>query len=333
MNTELKELLRPKMLSRVYDTVAAVGISVQAWHNVSPKITPPANPKFCYRWAFEGDSKVLLFLWFAELTFTDSGVEYIGNARQARNRWEERANDARDASVKQRLNKWRDSAEEMDNILKLCNREGREVRIALVDTKQRVFDEDNRASADYRALDPEPWHLVHYEMQDGSFHVRRGRAPLVAVTADSPAEDVTALHADHDPFEPSMPQITASDYGVGVVDQFVGAEQPLQKTVLGLVWERSALVRQRVLARSGGFCEYCAERGFLKANGDIYLETHHVVGLCEGGADTEANVIALCPNHHREAHYGARCAQLRAALQQIITEKLAVMSGSAVASV
>lgn len=333
MNSELKELLRPKTLSKVYDTVAAVGISVQAWHKVSPKITPPANPKFCYRWAFEGNSKVLLFLWFAELTFNDFGVEYIGNARRARNRWEERANDARDASVKQRLNKWRDSAEEMDNILKLCNREGREVRIALVDTKQRVFDEDNRASADYRALDPESWHLVHYEMQDGSFHVRRGPAPIAAVTADSPAEDVTPIPADQGQFEVSMPEITLSGYGVGVVDQFVGAEHPVQKTIKGLVWERSALVRQRVLARSGGFCEYCAEPGFLKPNGDIYLETHHVIALSEGGADTEANVIALCPNHHCEAHYGARCAELRAALQQIISEKLCLVSSAALASV
>ncbi|MEY0334745.1 HNH endonuclease [Providencia rettgeri] len=32
---------------------------------------------------------------------------------------------------------------------------------------------------------------------------------------------------------------------------------------------------------------------------------HHVEWLANGGEDSVENAIALCPNCHREAHYGA----------------------------
>jgi hypothetical protein len=306
---DLIELLRPITSSRVYDTVAQAGISVEAWHNVSSKITPAQNPAFCYRWAFEGNGKILLFLWYSELAFRDDGAEYFGNARKARNLWEERANDQRDPSTKRRLRTWSDSAQLMDEVLKICAREDREVRVALVHTKADTVSEDARSSADYRMLDAEPWHLVHYEMQDGSFHLRRGIRSVY-----EEFQIVNPLETAVDP----QPEITSDGYGIGVSDQFVGTDNPVQHAVNALVWERSALVRQKVLARSGGRCEYCLEQGFRKANGDVYLETHHVLALSEGGSDTLSNVIALCPGHHREAHYGARKLELVVIFQSIL---------------
>ena len=50
------------------------------------------------------------------------------------------------------------------------------------------------------------------------------------------------------------------------------------------------------------------------ADGKIYLETHHVISLGEHGLDTESNVAALCPNHHREAHHGEKRAEMRKVL-------------------
>lgn len=67
---------------------------------------------------------------------------------------------------------------------------------------------------------------------------------------------------------------------------------------------RDAAIRSAVLARADGCCEYCGELGFRKANGDRYVEAHHIIALAESGPDTMSNVIALCANHHREAHYG-----------------------------
>lgn len=46
------------------------------------------------------------------------------------------------------------------------------------------------------------------------------------------------------------------------------------------------------------------------SNGKHYLEAHHVIALCDQGKDTEENVIALCPEHHRQAHYGTNAEAL-----------------------
>ncbi len=58
-------------------------------------------------------------------------------------------------------------------------------------------------------------------------------------------------------------------------------------------------------------CQICEALGinpytFKKKNGDYYVETHHVIPV----SDTEKsklsveNLICVCPNHHRQIHYG-----------------------------
>ncbi len=53
-------------------------------------------------------------------------------------------------------------------------------------------------------------------------------------------------------------------------------------------------------------------------DGRVYLETHHIIPLSEGGEDSELNVAAICPNHHQEAHHGAN----KSELQQSLLRKL-----------
>lgn len=65
-------------------------------------------------------------------------------------------------------------------------------------------------------------------------------------------------------------------------------------------------VRAAVLERANGKCEFCGKLGFMKTDGTRYLESHHVITLAADGADRLTNVIALCPDDHREAHFGAR---------------------------
>ena len=48
------------------------------------------------------------------------------------------------------------------------------------------------------------------------------------------------------------------------------------------------------------------------------MESHHIIALANEGADRMTNVIALCPNHHREAHYGKRWAELEKKMTQIV---------------
>lgn len=56
----------------------------------------------------------------------------------------------------------------------------------------------------------------------------------------------------------------------------------------------------------GAKCQICGWEGFEKNNGDDFIEAHHIVQISEkieGSLCTE-NVILLCPNCHREVHYG-----------------------------
>jgi 5-methylcytosine-specific restriction protein A len=71
------------------------------------------------------------------------------------------------------------------------------------------------------------------------------------------------------------------------------------------VFERSAAVRNYVIARANGHCEGCRSPApFLRPNGVPYLEPHHIKRLTDGGPDHPRFVIALCPNCHRRVHSG-----------------------------
>ena len=77
------------------------------------------------------------------------------------------------------------------------------------------------------------------------------------------------------------------------------------RVALANVSARSKAVRDYVLARSGGSCENCGGPApFLTSMGQPYLEAHHIHKLSDGGPDHPASVAALCPNCHRQAHFG-----------------------------
>lgn len=71
---------------------------------------------------------------------------------------------------------------------------------------------------------------------------------------------------------------------------------------------RNTDVIVEVLERASGRCEGCLEAApFIRgSDGSPYLEVHHRVHLADGGADTVENAVALCPNCHRQRHFGRR---------------------------
>jgi HNH endonuclease len=67
------------------------------------------------------------------------------------------------------------------------------------------------------------------------------------------------------------------------------------------VFIRNPAVAAEVLFNAGGICAECGGPAPFKTRaGQPYLEVHHRVPLASGGSDTEA----ICPNCHREKHYG-----------------------------
>jgi len=83
---------------------------------------------------------------------------------------------------------------------------------------------------------------------------------------------------------------------------------PKQYNVTTTVFDRNPDVIAEVLERAAGVCESCkAAAPFRRAGtGEPYLEVHHRVPLAAGGPDTVENAEALCPNCHRQKHYGKK---------------------------
>lgn len=87
-------------------------------------------------------------------------------------------------------------------------------------------------------------------------------------------------------------------------------------------YERSAAVRDYVLARSDGVCEACDQPApFLKKDGNAYLEPHHTTRLADEGPDHPAWVGAICPNCHRRIHSGIDGADWNKCLRERLREK------------
>ena len=86
----------------------------------------------------------------------------------------------------------------------------------------------------------------------------------------------------------------------------VAPKHPEKVTVLARVYARNPDVVAEVLLRANGTCELCRRAAPFRrsSDGSPYLEVHHKVQLANNGEDTVENAIAVCPNCHRQAHFG-----------------------------
>ncbi|MXR69940.1 HNH endonuclease [Shewanella sp. JBTF-M18] len=76
--------------------------------------------------------------------------------------------------------------------------------------------------------------------------------------------------------------------------------------------DRDPKVKAWILMEASGKCECCgSEAPFTTSDGEPFLEVHHLRHLADGGSDTITNAVALCPNCHREMHYGMNKSELK----------------------
>lgn len=169
---------------------------------------------------------------------------------------------------------WRNRADKFDIVVRNAYRRRQLVRLIVNDGKEREGNSKTTEASvvKYRLLDPTPWSVTSYDDTSGQFILTRGVPPPKTI------DQFDLQQAEQSPTE--------------------------KRTVTGEVFARSPEVRRIALERANRKCEYCGVDGFQTASGLIFLETHHIVPLSNGGADTIYNVAAICPNHHREAHYG-----------------------------
>ena len=89
------------------------------------------------------------------------------------------------------------------------------------------------------------------------------------------------------------------------------------------VWriKRSSIVRKIAIDRSHGRCEYCRKDApFFSAYNVPFLEVHHIDRLADNGLDAPQNVIAVCPNCHRNSHFGKDSKQINQEMKKYVAE-------------
>ena len=180
---------------------------------------------------------------------------------------------------------WVKRATRLDRAVQAVVDDGLELRVVINDGRKRNRGDPNaeRSHVQKRQLDSEPWTVFSYDRASGAHVLVRGRRPQF-------------------------------------VDQFAVCESEVRRIeVKGFAFKRDPAVRSAALTRAGGRCEYCGERGFQMANGSIYLETHHIIPLCEGGSDDSRNVAALCPNDHKRAHFATERDDIQSTLLERVS--------------
>lgn len=89
------------------------------------------------------------------------------------------------------------------------------------------------------------------------------------------------------------------------IDKPIGISKPDTISSNVTLYQRDPYVKAWVLKNSNWICECCKNPSpFISNDGIPFLEVHHMKRLSDGGSDTITNVVALCPNCHREIHYG-----------------------------
>lgn len=90
----------------------------------------------------------------------------------------------------------------------------------------------------------------------------------------------------------------------------VAPKNTTPKEKIRIAHTRAEAIKKYILARANGICEGCEKPAPFKTSNGPYLECHHLFRLADGGPDHPENVIALCPNCHREAHYSVNAFEL-----------------------
>jgi 5-methylcytosine-specific restriction protein A len=326
--------LKPRKLHSVMDLVQEAGIDVAPWamkRDGTPVKEPRANPHYCYEWAFgnEADGFVLC-VWHASLKEINlpSGpaVGYQENLRQLALSLDRIAIDRTQPSADR--NRARDQAaraRSFDSAVQRAFRRGQPMRLIVNEGIRRALEElgKGKSTVKLRKLDHADWFVHAYDDVSGDCLLVRGIAgsgvATVATEASTEPEAAKPLPAVQQPaVAPVAPPPTVPAY----VDQFSEPTAAAQREVTVMVRDRSAAVRERVLRRACGVCELCGEPGFVTAAGSIYLETYHVIPLSLEGPDHDLNVVALCPNDHRRAHFGTDRDALASRLQALVLTKV-----------
>jgi hypothetical protein len=116
--------------------------------------------------------------------------------------------------------------------------------------------------------------------------------------------------AEFTPLDLAAIRGSRSHTGLKALHAMAASLPPKRRAVVSRRIERGP-IGDKVKAARKYRCQICEALGrdavaFVKSSGEPYAEAHHVilVSTLQAGVLEATNVMVLCPNHHRQAHYG-----------------------------
>ena len=242
-----------------------------------------------YDWCFgDPDDEAVVFIWYDSIRESDGLIYFLDDTSE----WLEQN---RDTALTVQKNR----AEAVGNVLLKAYWKKQPIHVAIVEGTVKKVGNRETSEAQFRELDPERWYPHHRDPVTQQIVVVRG-------VPQSPEFD--AYLEDH--------------RGTEKDDESARRDARTAETTKTTIYDRDPQVVRDVKKRAaGGLCEYCGKQGFPTPQGGFYLEAHHVIPLHCGGADQIWNVVALCAEDHRRAHFGADRNKLRDDLILDVLEK------------
>jgi len=295
--------LKPIQHKLLYHLVEQAGVCVAPWSSGKKGVIihPSRNSAYNSDWSFGGNTEpTVLCLWYDKLQVVGDEILYKANMRSIAQQLDIAKLSSSDKRERRRAAIKQPRAQNFDcrvrnAALSAVASNSMAVVRAIIGEGYRV-DDDALARTSSRMtkrhLDPDGWWIRSYDDYTGEFILVRcsdSQTSQHTSTPTSKASDPNDLHTSYD---------------------------RCYKTLVLFI--RSAKVRADVLLRANGKCEYCHKQGFDTYYGSKFLETHHVVPLAEGGPDVVENVVALCANDHRKAHYSNQKEVMRVELQSYL---------------
>jgi 5-methylcytosine-specific restriction enzyme A len=274
--TTLEQLI-PHKHNNVLDTVKLAGIDVSGWNYKKDGNlinNPSVNQSKIYRWSFGGiNEPTLLFIWHDSLTIdSNNRISFINNLRAYKTALSNIVSGAEKGN-KNTARLQYDRAQDFEDSVWSLFKSRKPCRVALLvaHDKNKKNEVDETKSVKFRELDIEEWYVHDFDGHTGNFKIVRAVLAPETIEVDS---------------------------------QFDLILSPEKYPISGAAYFRAIEIKDKVLLRSKGKCEYCGEIAFTTHRNTLFLEVHHVVPLGKGGVDEMWNTVAVCPNHHREAHFG-----------------------------
>lgn len=224
-----------------------------------------------YDWCFSAPGgPYLLNIWHDDMLEENGEIYFVDRASE----WAERNIET---AAQVQLNR----AAAVSALIQTAYYRKAPVHVAILDGVRKVVGLRETSEAHQRALDTVVWY-PHHKDQDRRIRVIRGKAQ--PEDFDPYADDLLYQERKQKPL-PTPPR-------------------KLESTVTAIYERDSEVVKSVKRRAANGCCELCGEKGFKTASGNFYLEAHHVIPLNCGGADDVRNVVAICADDHRQAHFG-----------------------------